>query len=301
VLKNSHRCCTVLYIVSAVGYALEGELLASCVPATYSALFIALILCVWDSRRCVLTLTGTAAAGFAAAGLVQYAAVFGGSRRLINGYRTMLPLDILTALGTGAFSLGIHACARFLHYRSVTSAKALAAADHRAYDAAWAELAEDSAAAPALRKIEQFVACRWGQLGAELLHQRACESDPLARARAPPIESLDQLFGQAGVLVAFLRAKAKGWALQSQGRFPVLQGDAATGGGRVKFELWEDIARDEDMMRRVKWSRIKSTKRAVEKIYRCYAGEISRLVDCCRCCAGRWAFFRLCCDRVARA
>ncbi len=124
-----------------------------------------------------------------------------------------------------------------------------------------------------------------GCLGPELLRQRARKAEPLAQAQASPVESLEQLFGQAAVLVPFLRAKAKGWALLSEGRFPVLQGDgdgAASRGVDVVFERWKDISNDGDMIRRVKWAKIKSTKRALEKIHRCYAGEISRLVDCCR-------------------
>jgi hypothetical protein len=137
-----------------------------------------------------------------------------------------------------------------------------------------------------LQQIEAFVTGQWGHLGPEPPRHRAREADPLAQARAPPIESLEQLFGQASVLVAFLRAKAKGWALRSEGRFPVLQGDvagAAGGSGDFVFERWVDIAKDGGMIRRVKWAKVKSTKRAVEKVYRCYAGESSRLVDCCRC------------------
>ena len=238
------------------------------------------------SRKSVLKLTEINTVCFTLAGLVQYAAVFGGSRRLIDGYRDILPLDILSAFGTGAFSLAFHIYARHLHSCSVSTAKALVAANHRAYNAAWMVCVEDGAAADTLRLIEVFVTGRWGHLGPELLRHRAREADPLVQARAPPIESLEQLLGQAAVLVAFLRTKAKSWALMSEGRFPVLQCDdmgAASRGVDVMFERWEDIVKDGGMIRRVKWAKIKSTKRAVEKIYRCYDGEISRLVDCCRC------------------
>jgi hypothetical protein len=43
---------------------------------------------------------------------------------------------------------------------------------------------------------------------------------------------------------------------------------------------------DGGKVQRVKWAKIKSTKRAVEKLYRCYSGDVARLVDCCRLCAG---------------
>jgi hypothetical protein len=222
------------------------------------------------------------AAGFITAGLVQYAAVFGGSRLLVNGYRGIVPLDILTALNAGTIHLAIYVFALYLRSRSVSYAKALVAADHRAYNVAWALCVQDSDSAAALQRIEVFVTAQWGHLGPELLCHRAREAD----LRAPPTESVEQLFAQASVLVVFLRFMTKGWAMRSQGRFPVLQSDGAgvaSGAGGFVFERWEDIATDGDMVQRVKWPKVKSMKRAVEKIYRCYAGEVSRLVDVCRC------------------
>jgi hypothetical protein len=282
-LMHSFICSSVLYLISAVGYALEGDLLACSVQATYSALFSALVYHLKGRRKSAMKLTTTVAAGFTAAGLVQYAAVFGGSRRLIDGYRYVIPLDILTAFGTGAIAASFSYYSRFLLSRSLSSAKALVAADHRAYDAAWAVCVEKDEAVGALKRIERFIAGQWWLRGAELPRQLIQEMDPFAQASS--IENLEQLLGQAAVLMAFLRTKAKGWALRSEGRFPVLLGDdagAGGGGGNVVFELWEDIARDQGMIRRVKWAKIKSTKRSLEKVYRCYAGELSRLLDCCR-------------------
>jgi hypothetical protein len=280
-IMNSSSCCSALYLTSAIGYALEGDFLACSVQATYSALFMSVVLQVKEKRKSAMKLTGKAAAGFIAAGLVQYAAVFGGSRRLIDGYRYVIPLDILTAFGTGAVAASICLFSRLLLSRSVSSAKALVAADHQAYDAAWAVCVENDD----VGHIETFIASYWQcwLRGAELPRQRIQAADPFAQALY--IECLEQLLGQAAVLMAFLRTKAKGWALRSKGRFPVLLGDdaGASGcGGGIVFELWEDIIREEGMARRVKWPKIKSTKRALEKVYRCYAGELARLLDCCR-------------------
>jgi hypothetical protein len=284
VLVYGYSCAAALYLVSAVGYALEGDFLACAVQTTYSALFSALV--IQAKRRDVIQFFTVLAAGFSAAGLVQCAAVFGGSRKLIDGYRAVVTLDILTAFCTGALSMAFHILSLRLRARSAASANALVAADHRAYDAAWAVCLKDSDAAAALQRMETFVMGRWGHLRPELLRHQASEADPLA----PPIECLEQLFAQAAVLLVFLRTKAKGWALRSKGRFPVLQhhGVGAASGegmGEVVFERWEDIAKDPGMVQRVKWAKVKSTKRAAEKIYRCYAGEVARLVDCCRCCA----------------
>jgi hypothetical protein len=50
----------------------------------------------------------------------------------------------------------------------------------------------------------------------------------------------------------------------------------------VIFERWDRIVGDPELMGRVKWAKVKSEKRVVEKVYRCYAGDVSRLFDCCR-------------------
>jgi hypothetical protein len=283
VLVYGYSCATVLYLVSAVGYALEGDFLACAVQTTYSALFYALV--IWRKRKEFLQFFFILAAGFNAAGFVQYAAVFGGSRNLIDGYRAVVTLDIVTAFSSGCINLFILILSIYLRASSAVSAKALVAADHSTYDATWAVCLKDSDAVAALQRMETLVMGRWGHLRPELLRHQASQADPTV-----PIESLEQLFAQAAVLLVFLRAKAKGWALRSQGRFPLLQrhgADAANGGGagEVVFERWEDIAKDPGMVQRVKWAKVKTTKRAAEKIYRCYAGEVARLVDCCRCCA----------------
>ena len=49
-----------------------------------------------------------------------------------------------------------------------------------------------------------------------------------------------------------------------------------------EFLRWTDIMADPELMARVKYARIKSVRRAVEKIYRSYEGNVSRLLDCCR-------------------
>ena len=280
-LAYGYICSAGLYLISAVGYAYEGEFLACAVQTTYSALFSTFGI---RAKRKGVILFPVYAAGMTAAGFVQYAAVFGGSRKLIDGYRAVVALDILTAFCTGAACLAIHILGRHLRYLSATSAKALVAADRRAYDAAWAKCLKVSDTAAALQKIETLVMGRWGHLRPELLRHQTSKADP----PTPPIESLEQLFAQASVLLVFLRAKAKGWALLSQGRFPVLQlhgAGASSAGvvGEVVFERWVDIAKDPGMVQRVQWAKVKSTKRAAEKIYRCYAGEVARLVDCCRC------------------
>ncbi len=93
----------------------------------------------------------------------------------------------------------------------------------------------------------------------------------------PLIVDLDQLFAQAEGVDHLLQRKVQQWALLSNGCFPV-----ASAGGNVMFERWEKIVVSEELLANVKWGRVKSRKRAIEKLYRSYNCDVSRLLDCCR-------------------
>ena len=88
---------------------------------------------------------------------------------------------------------------------------------------------------------------------------------------------LDQLFVQAEGLDLFLRLKVQEWALRSRGCFPVHSQD-----GVLTFRLWEELATDEEALQGVQWAQVKSRERAIEKLYRSYDCDVSRLLDCCR-------------------
>ena len=108
--------------------------------------------------------------------------------------------------------------------------------------------------------------------------QDNCGSAELnASAQGALILDLDQLFAQAEVVDLVLQQKVQQWALISNGCFPV-----SSSAGSVVFERWDKIAGSEDMLANVKWGQVKSRKRAIEKLYRSYNCDVSRLLDCCR-------------------
>jgi hypothetical protein len=45
---------------------------------------------------------------------------------------------------------------------------------------------------------------------------------------------------------------------------------------------WEQILSFPDLHRQVLWAKPKTFQRSVEKLYRCYSLDVSRLLDCCR-------------------
>jgi predicted urease superfamily metal-dependent hydrolase len=81
-----------------------------------------------------------------------------------------------------------------------------------------------------------------------------------------------------------LRDKIKQWALGSRGMFRAAvespTGDAAHQGST--FVLWEDACDDPDIRAAIKWGKLKSIPRSVEKLLRSYREDVSRLLDVCR-------------------
>ena len=94
--------------------------------------------------------------------------------------------------------------------------------------------------------------------------------------RSSPVTCLDQLYTSARVLQPMLRHKVQRWALGTRGCFRL---------ANDSYELWENIVvstqngrgRDD-----VKWAQLKPRTRAMEKLEKCYFGDVSRLVDIVR-------------------
>jgi len=91
------------------------------------------------------------------------------------------------------------------------------------------------------------------------------------------VMSLDQLFAQATGLDPILRTKVQQWALASKGYFrgPDLE-------GKPSFVLWQDAVASPEMQRSIRWGKLKSVRRSVEKLLRSYTEDVSRLLDVCR-------------------
>jgi hypothetical protein len=95
----------------------------------------------------------------------------------------------------------------------------------------------------------------------------------------PFVQDLDQLFAQAKGLDPFLRAKVCEWASMSCALLPVaLRGHEST----VEYKQWSEIAETPRLHASIKWARPKARQRAVEKLFRSYNFDVSRLLDCCR-------------------
>ena len=85
------------------------------------------------------------------------------------------------------------------------------------------------------------------------------------------IHRLEQLFAQAAGLDIFLRSKVQEWALKSNGCF--------WESGEIKRI---DLIMEQGNEFKIEWARLKTLDRALEKVYRSYDLNASRLVDCCR-------------------
>eukprot|EP00291_Cryptomonas_curvata_P030406 CAMPEP_0172209320 /NCGR_PEP_ID=MMETSP1050-20130122/35049_1 /TAXON_ID=233186 /ORGANISM="Cryptomonas curvata, Strain CCAP979/52" /LENGTH=521 /DNA_ID=CAMNT_0012889183 /DNA_START=1344 /DNA_END=2906 /DNA_ORIENTATION=+ len=91
-----------------------------------------------------------------------------------------------------------------------------------------------------------------------------------------PVLSLDQLFVQAKCLAPILVEKVQLWAKFSCGYFPIHQ---HTPDGSAAVVRWEELGCD---LGHIRWGRIKSVSRAIEKATRSYGKDVSRLLDLCR-------------------
>jgi hypothetical protein len=94
------------------------------------------------------------------------------------------------------------------------------------------------------------------------------------------LQSLDQLYVQAMCLEPILLRKVRIWAAASKGCFPSKPVSDHFGG--IQYVQYSDIENTEGSSVEIKWGKLKSADRAIEKIIRSYGHEVSRLVDVCR-------------------
>jgi len=93
------------------------------------------------------------------------------------------------------------------------------------------------------------------------------------------VTSLDQLCAQATGLDPILRSKVKEWAFGSQGLFRYVHPD-----GNQDFILWQDAVDHPEKIEGIRFAKMKTVRRAVEKLMRSYREDVSRLLDVCRQC-----------------
>jgi len=97
-------------------------------------------------------------------------------------------------------------------------------------------------------------------------------------ARSPATQSIDQLYAQAEVASVVMRHKLKHWAVGSKGLF--LRKAAASGCERRQWARAAELLSGEE--EDISWGPLKRESRAIEKAFRCYGGDVSRLLDLSR-------------------
>lgn len=93
------------------------------------------------------------------------------------------------------------------------------------------------------------------------------------------IVSLDQLYMQAHCMDVVLKAKVQEWALKADGWFPLTRQNGKPCAVPT-FAKWSDLKQQHNPA--VKWGKVKSVSRSIEKLLRVYQADVSKLVDVCR-------------------
>lgn len=101
---------------------------------------------------------------------------------------------------------------------------------------------------------------------------------PQLLSRAPATQSIDQLYAQAEVASVVMRHKLKHWAVGSKGLF--LRKKAVAGQQRRQWARAAELLSGEE--EDIRWGPLKHESRAIEKAFRCYGGDVSRLLDLSR-------------------
>uniref|UniRef100_A0A7S0W7E2 Uncharacterized protein n=1 Tax=Hemiselmis tepida TaxID=464990 RepID=A0A7S0W7E2_9CRYP len=159
--------------------------------------------------------------------------------------------------------------------------------DKKTYDGVWMDLMlQDPTFPSAVSKLREAV--QWVQqtVGVNPVVRQRCEvQGAMGITRMEPLTSLDTLYNQAAGAELVLRDKVIFWADASKGLFP-LQKDRSLDRGQSfdgGEQTWIRVnGQDIDSMEMVKWPKIKTPERAIEKLMRSYGGDVSRLVDVSR-------------------
>ena len=97
-----------------------------------------------------------------------------------------------------------------------------------------------------------------------------------------PVDSIGQLCTQASIVDLLLRRKVAEWAAASGGCAMV----ASNSDNEERFVSWADLMADRGgevgSPPQVVWARLKTEQRAMEKVYRSYRCDVSRLLDVSR-------------------
>ena len=193
-------------------------------------------------------------------------------------------LKLVSILTPAVFGFAFFAARYLAHSLIIEPSVAM---DRQAYAGAWTEiLAEEASALADLASlstrvntgldpaaVRQYYPLRSLDMDSRRPHDAEAsrisesQSSPSPRSRRLPVSSLRQVFDQARCLSIFLEAKLGAIRLRSIGSGVQVGPDLSHLTARVRVS-------------------IKPRERALHKVVRCYGGDPSRIVDCCRAAVG---------------
>ncbi len=209
--------------------------------------------------------------------LVHYILLVKQPAKLFGYYGRDLSLNVGFLEGMGYF--GLFLCAYFKRRQSRKTASEIIQQDYANYDRCWWELVQNDDNCKTFKEMKIFTdqICP-SQLNMVKQPRNIAGLDHNVEDKGTKpfdhgciIYRLEQLFAQAAGLDIVLRHKIQGWALLTKGYFPI---------GEI-LSRW-DYIKQKGLKTRVRWAKLKSRDRALEKVYRSYKLDASRLLDCCR-------------------
>jgi hypothetical protein len=270
--------------ISCLFYALQMKWEVAFVAGGVAIIDAGLPITLIVSERYLRYWIGVAGIGYEILIIVHYALLFHWPSGLIQGSG----LDLVQNAGLleGICYIGLFCVAYITRSRSRQCALRIIKHDWDAYDKCWIELSSIEEYKCALEDMYQFSSRFCTNLKSpvkqpirstnveESISDLLDDSDGKnhnAFDNGYLVHRLEQLFAQSEVLDIFLQAKSKEWAQQAGGCFQV---------GK-SFVQWEQIQKN-GQQKHVRWALVKSPDRALEKLFRVYNLDVSRLLDCCR-------------------
>ena len=236
------------------------------------------------AERYLLFWIGAAGLGYPILNFVHYLVLLQMPRGLVGDRGIGFVRNFGLLEGSGYFCLFLFA--HITRLKNRRDAMNIIKPDWDSYDACWIELNKQQAIQATLNDMHKFImefSCGCENCDKILRQPMLLKFGPNGDASAISMQEnfpredgsllhdLQRLFAQAAGVDIFLREKVKEWALVNRGCMRV----------KNSFERWEHIlARKGESQ--VQWALLKSLDRALEKVYRIYSLDASRLLDCCR-------------------
>ena len=280
----SFKFCLVIPIASFGVWVVSWSLVASSYGSSWQR--VAYLLLIWCSVPCCFS-------AISIAYLERYLVfIF-----LVNGILFLAQFSLICVLLDAKilafFSLDVHTWMMttvggylsvgsilfyYLRWRAIKKAQSLLSGDQTKYEETWKNILQNERIYidHLMQKIEE-IKCQKILLPARQMIQVA-DSGILSRQlkfRWYPLRSLDQLYVQAICLEPILLRKVKDWAVGCSGCFA-----CTSAAGLREYVQYSDIEKNKTF--NVKWCRLKTEGRAIEKSIRSYGQDVSRVLDVVR-------------------